>query len=66
VEKEIYQTLAVRYKKMLGVKRKNIRKRRRHMVPREDGDGEENEEEDGRIVTPKDELVLWNTHSMLV
>ena len=66
VEKEIYQTLAERYKKMLGVKRKNSRKRRHHMVPREDGDGEENEEEDGRMVTPKDELVLWNTHSMSV
>jgi hypothetical protein len=30
-----YQTLAERYKKMLGVKRKNSRKRCRHMVPRE-------------------------------
>jgi phosphate starvation-inducible protein PhoH len=59
VEKEVCQTLAKRYRKMLGVKHKNSHKRRHHMVTGANIDDEEDEDEDGSNVFPEDELVLW-------
>jgi predicted aminopeptidase len=56
VEDSTFKTLAERYKKMLGVRRKNSRKRRHHVSP-EGTDDEEQEDDDDSIV-PEDELVL--------
>jgi len=64
VEKEVCQTLAERYRKMLGVKRKNSRKRRHHMVTGANVDDEEDEDKDGSNILPEDELVLWNTRTV--
>ena len=64
VEKEVCQTLAEWYRKMLGVKRKNSRKRRHHMVTGANVDDEEDEDEEGSNVLPEDALVLWNTRTV--
>lgn len=53
VEEETFKTLAERHKKVLGVKRKNARKRRRIVLS-----DEEEEDEDEDDIYPDDELEL--------
>ena len=54
VEASTYKTLAERHKKLLGMRCKNSRKHRHHVLP----DTDEEEEENVCSVIPEDELML--------
>jgi hypothetical protein len=64
VENVIFKTLAERYKTVMGVRRKNTRKRRRHVL---DHLGEEDEYDldDSSSIIPEDELSLLSNVAIM-